>query len=186
MAADRPAVTAELTAFAVGDPAGEIAVPGGAPIPLGQTLRELRAQLGGDEGFVEDGFGGRHPISLAPWAHADPDRTRIVIAFRTAPGVEPFPGAPLEPAREFTMGGGYRVQLTVIEDGDPAYAMPEGWTGTQGQTLRAFRARHGGDVATVRDPDGVEHEVSIAHLAGRDPDRTRVQIGFWPRRLGLR
>jgi len=45
----------------------------------GRTLREMREELGGDVGFLPDGRGERHKVSLLAWRHADPERTLIIV-----------------------------------------------------------------------------------------------------------
>jgi hypothetical protein len=53
---------------------------------LGRTLADMRAQFGGDEGFVNGPEPqGRFAVSLAPWRDADPDRTRLMPRFRWVP-----------------------------------------------------------------------------------------------------
>ena len=62
---------------------------GETPIEPGVSLRQLRHALGGDEGFMTHPVTGEPvPVSLAPWADADPDTTIIRIGFtnRRGPG----------------------------------------------------------------------------------------------------
>jgi hypothetical protein len=82
-AADRErmanAPVAYMEAFAVeeGDPYW--AEPDEEGRLQGRTLREMREELGGDVGFLVNGKGNRHKVSLLAWRHADPDRTRIIV-----------------------------------------------------------------------------------------------------------
>ena len=60
--------------------------PDGTPIEPGMPLRRLREILGGDEGFMTHPFTReRVPVSLAPWADANPDTTIVRIGFTNRP-----------------------------------------------------------------------------------------------------
>jgi hypothetical protein len=49
----------------------------------GRTLADMRAEFGGDEGFVKGPErSGRYAVSLAPWRDADPERTRLMPSFK--------------------------------------------------------------------------------------------------------
>jgi hypothetical protein len=55
----------------------------------GRSLRDMREELGGDVGFITDGHGKRHRLSLLAWRDADPDRTRIIVRSIVEPGSDP-------------------------------------------------------------------------------------------------
>ena len=65
--------------------------------PKGQSLAQLRRQLGGDEGVIFEGI----RFSLAPWKGADPQRTRLIISHTRDPTGEEvekaWRAAPLPP-----------------------------------------------------------------------------------------
>jgi hypothetical protein len=48
-------------------------------MPRGVTLREMRARLGGEAGFLPDRNGRQHHVSLRAWRESDPDQTRIIV-----------------------------------------------------------------------------------------------------------
>lgn len=50
----------------------------GVPDTKWQTLARLRATFGGEEGYLTDPQGKKHRVSLAQWAHEDPERTYCV------------------------------------------------------------------------------------------------------------
>jgi hypothetical protein len=52
----------------------------------GRTLADMRAEFGGDDGFVNGPErSGRFAVSLAQWRDADPDRTRLMPSFTWVP-----------------------------------------------------------------------------------------------------
>jgi hypothetical protein len=65
----------------------EVIVPSGAKwSTAGESLRELRARLGGDEGLiVNDYTGEKHAISIAHLQGADPDATRCYVVYEFMP-----------------------------------------------------------------------------------------------------
>lgn len=57
----------------------------GGLVRLGYSLRQLRERFAGEEGEICDPWGTPHPLSLAPWADADPDATWLNVEFKAEP-----------------------------------------------------------------------------------------------------
>lgn len=52
----------------------------------GHPLAAFREALGGNAGAITDPFlGDAHPLSLVPWADANPDTTYLRVSFRFIP-----------------------------------------------------------------------------------------------------
>lgn len=51
----------------------------------GYTLRELRARIGGQSGYIMGPEGKRYLVSLKPWEGANPDLTHLIVRFRFVP-----------------------------------------------------------------------------------------------------
>lgn len=69
---------------------------GGPPPSRGRSVAEWRGRMGGDEFELRDYFLGRmHPISLKPWAAADPVTTYLRFDFHFEPDEPIPPGHPL-------------------------------------------------------------------------------------------
>ncbi|MCS6840610.1 MAG: hypothetical protein NZ699_07735 [Roseiflexus sp.] len=67
--------------------------------------------------------------------------------------------------------GVWKATLTELQVDDPDYAY--------GHTLAQLRAMlKGNDTGTLRTPGGAEVEVSLAPWSGRDPETTRLRLGF--------
>src|SRR2546428_4449602 len=75
-----------LQVWREGEPPPELVGPDiSEGLKKASTLRTFRELLGGDEGVLTDSRGGKHPVSLAPWAADDPDRTYVVPTFIFTP-----------------------------------------------------------------------------------------------------
>lgn len=73
-------------------------VEGGSPPSRGFSVAEWRRRMDGDEFELRDYFLGQaHPISLRPWADADPDTTYVRFDFHFVPDEPLPPGHPLHP-----------------------------------------------------------------------------------------
>lgn len=69
--------------FRDGDPDYQLTGRDGKVYPGGETIAEWRRRLGGDEGFVTHPLTKKKlPLSLKPYAHLDPNTTRLQMAFR--------------------------------------------------------------------------------------------------------
>ncbi len=67
--------------------------------------------------------------------------------------------------------GVWKATLTELQVDDPDYE--------HGYTLARLRAMlNGNDSGTLRTPGGVEVQVSLAPWRGRDPETTRIRLGF--------
>lgn len=67
--------------------------------------------------------------------------------------------------------GVWKATLTELQVDDPDYE--------HGYTLARLRAMlKGNDTGTLRTPGGVEVQVSLAPWRGRDPETTRIRLGF--------
>jgi len=77
-------ITVSLTVYPDGEPGHEITLADGSVLRSpGYRLADLRARFGGDVGLLIDPIRGeQHPVTLAPWSQADPDLTRILVAYR--------------------------------------------------------------------------------------------------------
>lgn len=74
-----------------------------------------------------------------------------------------------------------RIEVSLFADGDPNYTSvrPDGTVWRGGETLAAWRAQHGGDVATLVHPHtGQRFRVDLSPYAHFDPHATRVRLGF--------
>jgi len=152
-----------------------IPLPNGRTRQRGTLLRDLIERFGGLEGSATDPFGHPHPVSLAPWADADPDGTIVEIAFKM---VRRNPPPPRDPSKRPAIFTG--VRPVAFQEGDPHYSYvdPDGKRRTYGVPLRMIRAQIGGDEGTVTDPNGANHHLSLAPWANADPDRTYISLAF--------
>lgn len=101
-------ITVILVAYQEGDPAYSITMPDGTVVRNpGYKLGELRALIGGDQGVLIDPIRGEeHAVSLAAWASADSDTTRIIVGYqRTTPGHSPSTTLPNLPHGSTPTGG---------------------------------------------------------------------------------
>jgi hypothetical protein len=73
----------KVNPFRDGDPDYQIVGTDGKTYPGGDTIAEWKKRLGGDEGQVSHPLTKRKlHLSLKPYAHLDPNKTRLQIAFR--------------------------------------------------------------------------------------------------------
>ena len=73
----------KVNPFRDGDPDYQIIGTDGKTYPGGDTIAEWKKRLGGDEGQVAHPLTKRKlHLSLKPYAHLDPNTTRLQIAFR--------------------------------------------------------------------------------------------------------
>jgi hypothetical protein len=89
-----------LTVYPEGEPGHEITLPDRTVLRNpGYRLADLRDRFGGVDGVLIDPFRGEeHLVSLAPWSQADPDLTRVLVAYRVVgPGSPPAPTPPAAP-----------------------------------------------------------------------------------------
>src|SRR5262249_23696655 len=76
------AFTLEVVVAPRSDPSMIARAPDGTRLQMGKPLRAQRALSGGDEGLAPHPITGeRLPVSLRPWADADPDATFVQIRF---------------------------------------------------------------------------------------------------------
>jgi hypothetical protein len=93
-------ILVSLTVYPEGEPGHEITLLDGTVLQNpGYRLADLRARFGGDDGVLIDPIRGEeHQVTLAPWSQADPDLTRVLVAYRLAgPGSPPAPTPPAAP-----------------------------------------------------------------------------------------
>jgi hypothetical protein len=171
---DPASVGVSVRAVEDGDPSGEVILPDGTRCLLGETLAELRERFGG-EVIVEDWLGGRHRISLSPWASWNPRTTRIVIGFFLQP----------EAGLDETASGSETDVAAARFAGATVDLRPTGAPGS-GVTLRQVRERLATTGGMVEDQHGRRYPVSVDHLKEMDPDSTYVQIVFRTGPLDLR
>ncbi len=155
--------------------ARSIRLPDGGTGQRGTLLRDLIERFGGLEGSATDPLGNPHPVSLAPWADADPDGTIVEITFNMVRRTPPLPRDPSKRPAIFT-----GVRPVAFQEGDAQYSYvdPDGSRRTYGVPLRTIRAQIGGDEGTVTDPNGATHHLSLARWADADPDRTYISLAF--------
>lgn len=83
----------KVNAFRDGDPDYQLTGRDGKIYPGGETIAEWRRRLGGDEGHVTHPLTKKKlPLSLKPYAHLDPNTTRLQMAFHN-PHTGPAPSA---------------------------------------------------------------------------------------------
>lgn len=72
----------KINPFPDGDPDYQLIGRDGKVYPGGETIAEWKRRLGGDEGYVIHPLTkNKLPLSLVPYAHLDPEKTRLQIAF---------------------------------------------------------------------------------------------------------
>ncbi|MDQ6905188.1 MAG: hypothetical protein M3176_00020 [Chloroflexota bacterium] len=72
----------KVNPFRDGDPDYQLVGRDGKVYPGGETIAEWRRRLGGDEGYVAHPLTKRKlRLSLKPYAHLDPEKTRLQMAF---------------------------------------------------------------------------------------------------------
>jgi len=82
----------KVNPFRDGDPDYQLVGTDGKTYPGGDTIAEWKKRLGGDEGQVAHPLTKRKlHLSLKPFAHLDPNTTRLQIAFRNDTP-HPMPG----------------------------------------------------------------------------------------------
>lgn len=77
----RGPVETRVRFFRAGDPEHTFVTRDGKRIPKGAPIDELRKKLGGNEGYFEDPFGGKHRIAIPTGLRGDD--WYAAISFRT-------------------------------------------------------------------------------------------------------
>jgi len=179
--------------------------PDGTLWPGGETLAAWRAQHGDDVAtLVHPHTGQRFRVDLSPYAHLDPQTTRVRLGFIFMPSLDAQRDRPPPPpsASGRTMCMEAQVHPQHIRDPATAHAWPQAGAGhvqlqvaafhrddlgallhedrgDKGHPLAAFREALGGNAGEIIDPFlGGSHPLSLVPWADANPDTTYLRVSF--------
>ena len=161
-------------AFQADDPRYQRILEDGSTEPDGFKLSFLRKCFNGDEGDIPGPLNTLYPVSLKPWATADPENLYLQIKVPDESS-HPFFQRPLvsvDDAKTLEV----HIEVTQVGERQMLIFVPSGYLITQGASLAYWRKQFGGDEGEVRGPGMRKQLVSLRPWVNADPELTFVRF----------